>query len=256
MKKKNSPPTLGNLQKTDMKMNVKQKSARRSAFKSKYPSSLQGPTKTRYITSGFAYPDILAQCDINEEQWTNFTAEITKEAQMTPQQWTTTIGKGFGTFVVGGFFFGWLGIVPAAFVGHAVRAKNETKNLSAARSTQKLHDILNRWNEAVFRPKGIAIRVDLPGEAQDLDTMDVDFGKCGKKWEKHQSRSGKSPKAEAKLARWNQRARIHVAKRGRIVILPLGEQASRLAATMPTREMSPVHDTAASPEEKRCVGDV
>jgi len=210
---------------------------------------LQVPTKSRLITSGFAYPEILAQCDINEEQWSNFTAQITKEAQMTPNQWTTTVGKGFGTFVVGGIFFGWLGIIPAAFVGHRVRANNEQKNLSAARSTHVLQEILNRWNEAVFRPKGLAIRVDLPGEAADIDTMDISMGKCGKKWDKWQSTQSesKNPRAQMRAAKWDMRARMRAAKKGRIVILPVGEEASRLAATMPTRGMSPVRQEAPTP---------
>jgi hypothetical protein len=93
---------------------------------------LQVPTRSRLITSGFTFPDILSQCDISEDQWSNFTQELTKEAEMTPVQWTTTVGKGFGTFVVGGIFFGFLGVIPAAIAGRKVRQSNEEKNFSIA----------------------------------------------------------------------------------------------------------------------------
>lgn len=84
---------------------------------------------------------------------------------MTPVQWTATVGKGFGTFVVGGIFFGFLGVIPAAIAGRKVRQSNEEKNFSIAQQKNVLPEILNRWNKAVFKPKGLLIRVDIPNEA-------------------------------------------------------------------------------------------
>jgi hypothetical protein len=220
---------------------------------------LQVPTKSRLLTSGFAYPSILAQCDINAEQWSNFTQEITKEAEMTSAQWTTTVGKGFGTAVVGGLIFGWLGVVPAIIVGHTVRKHNEEKNLSKARSSNVLPEIINRWNEAVFRPKGLMIRVDLPGETADLDTMDISMGRkgwgngCGNQSSSTQS-SRKQAWIEKKAAKREIGARWKAAKKGRIVILPLGQETSRLAAAMPTRGISPV-DGSAPPYEPSPVAE-
>jgi len=207
---------------------------------------LQVPTKSRYITSGFAYPDILAQCDVNMEQWFNFTQEITNEAKMTPGQWTTTVGKGFGTFVVGGIFFGWLGLIPAAVVGHKVRQHNEAKNLALARSKNVLQEILNRWNEAVFRPKGLIIRIDLPGEAMDMDSMDILSSKGCNKQSNCQSTS-RCGKSDLRAMKREVRTRCQAAKKGRIVILPLGPQVSSLVAATPTRGLSPVDHSAPSP---------
>jgi Domain of unknown function (DUF4646) len=211
---------------------------------------LQVPTRSRLITSGFTFPEILSQCDITEEQWSNFTQELTKEAEMTPVQWTTTVGKGFGTFFVGGIFFGFLGVIPAAIAGYKVRQSNEEKNFSIARQKNVLQEILNRWNEAVFKPKGLLIRVDLPNEAMDMATMDLLTRNSG--WEK-KSNSGccNSASKKARAERWvttkDLRTQSRAAKKGRIVILPLSHTVQErsplrpVAAAQPVNTTSPVH---------------
>jgi hypothetical protein len=197
------------------------------ASESTLQRGLQIPTKSRLITSGFTFPEILSQCGISEEQWSTFTQELTKEAEMTPVQWTTTVGKGIGTFVVGGIFFGFLGVVPAAIAGRKVRQSNEEKNFSMARQKNVLQEILNRWNEAVFKPKGLLIRVDLPNEAIDMETMDLLTRKSG--WEKKSNSGGSnSASKQAKSEKWvtteDARSRSRAAQKGRIVILPLSHQ--------------------------------
>lgn len=213
------------------------------ASESTLQRGLQIPTKSRLITSGFSYPEILSQCDISEEQWSNFTQELTKEAEMTPVQWTTTVGKGLGTFVVGGIFFGFLGVIPAAIAGRKVRQGNEEKNFSIARQKNVLQEILNRWNEALFKPKGLLIRVDLPNEAmEDMATMDLLTRKSG--WEKKSSDGGSNPASkQAGTERWvttnDLRSRSRAARKGRIVILPLSQTGQEVAAAQPVTTASP-----------------
>jgi hypothetical protein len=223
------------------------------ALESILQRGLQVPTRSRLITSGFTFPEILSQCDITEEQWSNFTQELTKEAEMRPVQWTTTIGKGFGTFVVGGIFFGLLEVIPAAIAGHKVRQSNEEKNFSIARERNILQEILNRWNEAVFKPKGLLIRVDLPNEAIDMASMDLLTRKSG--WEK-KSNSGycNSASNQARADRWvttkDVRTRSRAANKGRIVILPLSDTVQErsplrpVAAAQPVTATSPVHPSS------------
>lgn len=69
---------------------------------------LQVPTRSRTITSGFKYPQTLSRANVSEEDWAAFTSDITRIAQMDAGQWTTTIGKGVGTFFVGGLLVGFL----------------------------------------------------------------------------------------------------------------------------------------------------
>jgi hypothetical protein len=222
------------------------------ASESTLQRGLQVPTKSRLITSGFTFPEILSQCDISEEQWSSFTQELTKEAEMTPVQWTTTVGKGFGTFVVGGIFFGFLGVIPAAIAGHKVRQSNEEKNFSIARQRNVLQEILNRWNEAVFKPKGLLIRVDLPNEAIDMAAMDLLTRKSG--WEKKSKSGGcNSASKQARAERWvtteDARSRSRAARKGRIVILPLSHTEQEVAAAHPVTTTSPVHTSSPAYQE-------
>lgn len=69
---------------------------------------LQIPTRSRTITSGFKYPQVLLKANVSEEDWSTFTSEITRIAKMDAGQWSTTIGKGIGTFAVGGLLVGFL----------------------------------------------------------------------------------------------------------------------------------------------------
>jgi hypothetical protein len=209
---------------------------------------LQVPTKSSLVTSGFAYPMILSQCDITKEQWSNFTREITKEAKMTPSQWTTTVGKGFGTFIVGGLIFGaLLGLLPAAVVGHKSRQHNEEKNLRLAKSTSILQEIINRWNVAVFQPRGLLIRVDLPGEVEGMDVMDVST-RCGiQPIIPSQAISEKPTRREMRASKKEMCIRWRAERKGRIVILPVGQQAAQFASTMPTRDTSPTGQSLLPP---------
>lgn len=69
---------------------------------------LQIPTRSRTVTSGFKYPQVLSQANVSEEDWSAFTSEIKQIAKMDARQWSTTIGKGVGTFAAGGLLVGFL----------------------------------------------------------------------------------------------------------------------------------------------------
>lgn len=177
---------------------------------------LQVPMRSRLITSGLSYPDVLAKCDVSEEQWSAFTLEITESAKMTQNQWTTTIGKGVGTLVVGGLLLGWLGAIPAVVVATKSRQRREEENL---RTSNQLQQKVEGWNETYFRPRGILIRVDLPGDAEDMGAMDVSTSKFYQY--EQQGRGTLGSKAERRAVDAEGKARQKAARKGRIVILPL-----------------------------------
>ncbi|KAJ5691775.1 hypothetical protein N7462_001198 [Penicillium macrosclerotiorum] len=166
---------------------------------------LQVPSRTATCTSGFDYPAELIQYGISQEHWQQFTQVICDEAKLSRQQWTTVIGKGLGTLAVGGLMIGLLGAIPAIFVARNARKRQEQRNLitsMAGVQGERLSRHIWHWNETVFQPRGIQIRVDLPDEyIGDLNSMDLHGNKA-------------SPRLEAK-------ARDKAALKARVVIIPL-----------------------------------
>lgn len=211
---------------------------------------LQVPSANRFVSSGFPYPEILAKYQVTPEEWNAFTGEITRAASMTSSDWALAVGGGAGTFLVSGLIVGWLGVIPAYFVGRNLHRKCETENLAKARNTGDLEEKLLKWNREVFAPRGILIRLDLPGESYDIGKMDVlakrPTGGCwsggccssrssrcgGSSSEKKQAKmQQKMEKAAEKMAKKELKSKMKATKRGRIVILPLNKDA---AATTPT----------------------
>lgn len=192
---------------------------------------LQVPSCRRMVSSGFPYPDMLNAYGVSPQEWSSFTSEITQAAQMSSKDWTLTVGASTATFVVSGVFLGWLGLIPAVFVGHHLRRRTEHKNLQVAKNTGDLESKLLRWNQTTFAPKGFLVRLDLPGEqSDDLERMQV---YSSKKWSRNcggarKARAGTcctrgrsanraEKRAEKRAECWKQKT----AKRGRIVIVPL-----------------------------------
>ncbi|KAJ5960771.1 uncharacterized protein N7479_007921 [Penicillium vulpinum] len=171
---------------------------------------LQVPSRSGACTSGFDYPDELLHYGISEAQWSQFTQVVCDEAKLSREQWNTVIGKGLGTMVVGGLMIGILGVIPAIFVARVTRNRKEQRNLISSLAGvrgEHLARHISHWNETVFRPRGILIRVDLPDEyLNDMEAMDV-------------YTSGGSARAVRK-------SRDKAALKARIVIIPLGETTS------------------------------
>ena len=162
---------------------------------------LQIPSKTSYVTSGFPFPQTLELAGVSKDEWSRFTEEITSHAKMSSSQWVTAIGSGLGIGLVGGVVIAWLGIIPAAIVGHNIRKKREKENLRTADESGALAQCVRRWNESYFQARGLAIRIDLPGDATDID-MDIA--------RKKDTSFGGAESAHRKAS-----------KRGRIVVMPL-----------------------------------
>ncbi|KAA6412424.1 MAG: hypothetical protein FRX48_03414 [Lasallia pustulata] len=184
---------------------------------------LQVPSRTRYVSSGFAFPVILEQAGVSKQMWTEFTKEVSSHASLSRGQWLTAIGGGAGIGFVSLWAFGPLGLLPAAFVGHKVRDEKEHLNFAAAKQNGAIVECLKRWNDSYFSPKGFSIRIDLPGEAEDMDAMDISTSKLSK-----QSHSGhmesQGPllaKIDSRLLRRDVKARRKATTKGRIVIIPL-----------------------------------
>ena len=180
---------------------------------------LQIPTRSRTITSGFPYVEALADANVGEQEWAAFTSEITRVARMRSDQWTTAIGKGLGTLVVGGLIVGVMGIIPAAIVTRLVRKRTESQNVQdARREGAELQLLIEHWNETYFRPRGILLRIDLPGESEDIDEMDVSTSKSYQR-ARVAEKTGQPQSGIGALD--ETRARGKAVRRGRIVILPL-----------------------------------
>ena len=171
---------------------------------------LQVPSRTATCTSGFDYPEELIQYRITKDDWSQFTQVICDEAKLSRQQWTTVIGKGLGTFAIGGLMIGFLGAIPAVFVARNSRKRQEKRNLVAALAGEqgkRLSRHISQWNETFFQPRGILIRVDLPDQyLGDMDDMELHKGSS-------------APRSDSK-------ARDKAALKARVVIIPLEDGAS------------------------------
>ncbi|KAJ5499419.1 hypothetical protein N7453_008470 [Penicillium expansum] len=148
------------------------------------------------------------KCHLDPEpahQDSKFTQVVCDEAKLSRQQWTTVVGKGLGTMAVGGLMVGILGAIPAIFVARLTRNRQEQRNLissMAGARGEHLARHISQWNETVFRPRGVLIRVDLPDEyLNDMEDMDI-------------RTSGRS-------ARSAKKSRDKAALKARIVIIPL-----------------------------------
>jgi len=170
---------------------------------------LQVPSRSAACTSGFDYPDELAYYGVSKDHWAQFTRVICAEAKLSRQQWTTVIGKGLGTLVVGGLMVGILGAIPAIFVARLARRRQEQRNLITALAGAQGDNLarhISHWNETFFQPRGVLIRVDLPDEyLNDIEDMDV--------------------RTNGTSSRPTKKTRDKAALKARIVIIPLGRPA-------------------------------
>lgn len=197
---------------------------------------LHVPSSSRLVSSGFPYPEVLRGYGVSPEDWSRFTSEITEAASMTANDWALAIGGGAGTFLVSGLFIGYLGIIPAWFIGRTIHSRREAENLAKARNAGDLEQKLLQWNQDFFSPKGLLIRLDLPGEGNDISTMDIhspsrSWGGCCSGSRKNKAAYCSEKKAARMQRRMEKKAlkavkdeeklRNRAAKKGRIVILPM-----------------------------------
>lgn len=190
---------------------------------------LQVPTKSKRVSSGFKYPDVLETAGVSKESWAAFTTEIKQHAKMDSSQWLTVLGKSALTLGVGNLMIGFFGIIPAVIVGHKLRKKHEKKNFQAAGQSGVLADCVKRWNETYFLPRKLVVRVDIPGDASDMAAMDISTSKSFQQRARQSSFqntdiSGSARYSDAQIE--ESRARMKAARRGRIVIIPAGPEES------------------------------
>lgn len=193
---------------------------------------LQVPSHTKFVASGFPFPDALRTYGITETDWSNFTGEISLAAKMSSEDWTLAIGGGAAAAIVSGVFLGWLGIIPGVIVGHVIHRKTEARKLTTAlHGTGDLERKLLSWNETFFAPRGVLIRLDLPGQKASMKDMDIYTNKkrgcCGvnrvNSGEFVSDGSRKSERKLAKMIRKEDRYKRKAARKGRIVIIPLNK---------------------------------
>lgn len=193
---------------------------------------LQVPARCSYVSSGFKYPHILERAGVTKQQWSAFVGEVKQHGSMSGSQWLTTVGAGFGTFVIGELVIGFLGIIPAVIVGHKMRTRNEKQNFLTADRNGELAQCVSKWNENYFKARNLVIRVDVAGDVDGMDGMDVSttkafkrtFGKrcCGRESESHCGGSHRGYFQQFRDARARKKAGL----RGRIVIIPLDHALS------------------------------
>ena len=204
---------------------------------------LQVPTRSKRVSSGFKYPDVLEKSGVSKESWATFTSEVKQHANMDASQWLTVLGKSALALGVGNLMIGFFGVIPAVIVGQKLRQKQEKQNLRAADQSGALADCVKRWNETYFLPNKLVVRVDIPGEASDMAAMDISTSKLfqqstGQSSSYHPVVSGNTRYSDAQVE--ETRARLKAARRGRIVIIPAnvsgapglsGSQESSLGAS-------------------------
>jgi hypothetical protein len=186
---------------------------------------LQVPSKSSRLTSGFEYPSVLASCHVSEDDWARFTREITEEAKLSARQWTTVVGTGLGTLLIGGLMVGFFSPVPAVYAAVKTRQQQEKRNLAAAvaeGSESALPQKIETWNESFFKPRGIVIRVDLPSRVESLGDMDVSTSSSSSFFPSSSGRKSPSKEDEREVKR-------KASRRGRIVIIPLETQDRSLS---------------------------
>ena len=137
---------------------------------------LQVPSRGKTITRGFEYPASLAQAGVTAKDWEAFNDEIRSYARMNRKQWLETVRGTAGAILVGSLMVGFLGL-GAAFLGVNMRRTRETKNIVAAKKSGTIIECITRWNTEYFFERGLAVRVDVPGEIDDLSNMDLSTSK-------------------------------------------------------------------------------
>ena len=190
---------------------------------------LQVPPKSKNISSGFKYPSILERAGVSKKDWTTFTREIEQYAEMNASQWLTTLGGAAGTLVVGNLMIGFLGLVPAVIVGRKMRDRHEKQNFRVAERSGALKQCIERWNQEYFMARGLLVRVDLPGNSDDMDQMDLSTSKLFKQQsrtgvpstEVYSKQSSQSSFEGLKAQVKEEKDRTRAARRGRIVIIPM-----------------------------------
>ena len=214
---------------------------------------LQVPSCRAKVSSGFPYPDMLNSYGVGPKEWSTFTSEITRAAQLSSKDWTITVGTSVATFLASGIFINWLGLIPAVVVGHHLRKSAEHKNLRAARDSGDLEAKLLKWNQTSFAPRGFLVRLDLPGdELSDLNRLDVYTPKkwagcCGGGRHARARSCGGENKWAGKTEKRAQYSQRKAAKRGRVVIVPLDgvnrSMSGSLANVEKTMDQNPLSES-------------
>lgn len=193
---------------------------------------LQVPSRITYITSGFKYPSILYRAGISLDEWKAFTSQVKSHASLSIKQWTVTVGSGLGLGLIGLPALGFVALVPVGLLGHKMRKKQEHRNFKRADEYGFLSQCVEQWNVSLFNAKGLAVRVDIPGNVNGMAKMDVSSTKLFKYRQKSDlglSRFGLTDEgAQGKKIRRYQRkegrARRKAALKGRIVIIPMFQE--------------------------------
>lgn len=126
-----------------------------STSRKPYQSGIQIPSQAR-ITNGFHYPPGLAAYEILEEDWNEFIAHLT------------------------------------SLIGHPEKKKKKKgpirrvlpfgggahyEELDFQKSLSKTFEYVRASQNNIFRPKGLLMRVDIPGEGVGMESMDLYHGK-------------------------------------------------------------------------------
>ncbi|KFX97362.1 hypothetical protein V490_02822 [Pseudogymnoascus sp. VKM F-3557] len=117
-----------------------------------YQTGIQVPSQIR-IADGFPYPPGLAAYEILEEDWNKFTTHLT--TLISPH------GK-------------WVKNIPIRLVP-PFGTRDEKHDFQT--SLSKVFEYVRASQNNLFRPKGLLMRVDIPGEDVGMDSMDLYHGR-------------------------------------------------------------------------------
>ena len=129
---------------------------------------LQIPSRTGCPSTGFTLPKILRQAGISKQEWKAFTHEVKHPANLRISQWMAALGRGFLIGLVPPF-----GPLIACIIWEKASRQLELENIIVAGRSGALAVCAARWNEKVFQFKGLLVRIDVPGQHNDMKWMDL-----------------------------------------------------------------------------------
>ena len=194
---------------------------------------LQVPSRAKSPASGFQYPPILEKMGVSQIEWEKFSDEIRSHARMNKTQWAQTIGGATGTIFTGSLMLGLFSVIPGIVIGKKMRDKHEKRNFQAASQSGALLESITRWNRDYFFLRGLAIRVDVPSSRKDIANLEYNMDLSTSEAIQQRSDAGSSSTSSSRLrSRFSdstereEKFRAKAARRGRIVLMPLGDSDS------------------------------
>jgi len=175
-------------------------------------------------------PKLLIGSGVSPAAWKQFTREIRKHASLSTSQWVTCVASGCVYGVFWSVVTGLSGLPMLGFVTYKKRRDKAIENFQVANHSGAIQPCLRRWNAEYFEPKGLHVKVELPGRGMtgDADVSSTKLYRYREKYgEGHEvlepgtSNAWARDPREKKYRTKEGYYRMKAARKGRIVVFPL-----------------------------------